>query len=162
MGATMTVVYPENIPAEAKALDQWCVYQLEEVNGQKTKVPYQLTGQRASSTDPKTWASFSAALAAYQDLEGYDGICFMLAEENGIVFIDLDNSIKDGIIESWALEIVKKFNSYTERSQSGKGLHILIKGAKPGPRCRSAKYPHAIEIYSHSRQCCLTGDLVVV
>lgn len=148
------------IPEELRGLRQWCVYKLEVVDGNKTKVPYQIAGMRASSTDSKTWSSFKAALAAYQDLEGFDGLCFMLAEDNGIVFIDLDDCIKDDIIEPWALEIVKRFNSYTERSQSGKGLHILIKGQKPGTRCRKVDYPHKIEIYSHSRQCCLTGDVV--
>ena len=156
----MAPIYPENIPAEIKKLDQWCVYKLEVVDGDKTKVPYQLTGQRASSTDSNTWSSFNASLAAYQDLDCYDGICFMLAKENGIVFIDLDNSIQDGVIEPWAQEIVKKFNSYTERSQSGHGLHVLIKATKPGDRCRSSKYPHPVEIYSKARQCCLTGDVV--
>jgi putative DNA primase/helicase len=159
----MAAIYPEHIPAEVKALDQWCVYRLEVVNSQRTKVPYQLTGLRASSTDSKTWASFKAALATYQDLGGYDGTCFMLAEENGIVFIDLDDSIEeDGTIKPWAMEIVKRFNSYTERSQSRRGLHVLIKGRKPGTRCRRASHPHKVEIYSHARQCCLTGDLVVV
>lgn len=152
----------DNIPEEIKNLQQWCVYKLEVVDGNKTKVPYQIKGMRASSTDYTTWTTFNVARTAYQDLEGYDGICFMLTEANGIVFIDLDDCIKDGIIEQWALDIVKKFNSYTERSQSGKGLHILIKGKKPRNRCRTTKYPHKIEMYSHSRQCCLTGDLVVV
>jgi putative DNA primase/helicase len=156
----MAAICPENIPAEIKAPARWCVYRLEIVNGRETKVPYQLNGQRASSTDSKTWAPFKAAQAAYQDLEGYDGLCFMLAKENGIVFIDLDNCIRDGVVEWWAQEIVRKFNSYTERSQSGKGLHILTRGTKPGKRCRKASYPHKIELYSHSRQCCLTGDLI--
>lgn len=152
----------DSIPLELKALNQWCVYKLEDVDGEKTKVPYSpTTSQRASSTDRLTWSTFNAAMAAYQDLEGYNGICFMLSEENDIVFIDLDGCIKDSVIEPWALEIVNRFNSYTERSQSGNGLHILIKGTKPGDRCRTAKYPHKIEIYSHSRQCCLTGDVVV-
>lgn len=152
---------PETIPTELQALKQWCLYKIELVDDKRTKVPYQVFGQRADSTDPETWTSFSTALAAYQDVEAFDGLCFMLAEENGIVFIDLDDSIEpDGTIKAWAQEIVNKFNSYTERSQSGKGLHILIRGVKPGPRCRKAKYPHGIEIYSHSRQCCLTGDVV--
>lgn len=151
------------IPLELKDLPQWCVYKIEDVGGEETKVPYSLRlGQRASSTDPLTWSTFSVVVAAYQDIEGYSGICFMLSEENGIVFIDLDDCIKGGVIEPWALEIVKRFNSYTERSQSGLGLHILIKGIKPGNRCRLAKHPHKIEIYSHSRQCCLTGDVVAV
>jgi hypothetical protein len=159
----MTAICPDTLPAESKALDQWCVYKLEVVKGKKkkTKVPYQTTGKRASSTKPNTWASFKAALAAYQDFDGYNGICFMLSEESGIVFIDLDDCIKNGIIEPWALEIVKRFNSYTERSQSGEGLHILIKGTKPGVKCRrkKSKYPD-VEIYSRFRQCCLTGDVI--
>jgi len=151
----------DNIPEELKQLPQWCGYKLQFVDGEKTKVPYQITGSRASSTDPKTWTLFDKVKTAYQD-GIFDGIAFMLSKENGMVFIDLDDCIKDGVIESWAVDIVKKFNSYTERSQSGKGLHVLIKGIKPGDRCRSSKYPRKVEIYSHSRQCCLTGDLVVV
>jgi primase-polymerase (primpol)-like protein len=159
----MASLYPENLPPEIKALHQWCAYKLEIVDDEKTKVPYSpTTGMRANSTDPTTWNSFEAALFAYQDLGVYDGICLMLLKENGIVFIDLDKSIDDGVIAPWALKIVKRFNGYTEKSQSGKGLHILIKGTKPGDRCRKASYPHVIEIYSHSRQCCLTGDVVVI
>jgi putative DNA primase/helicase len=159
----MTAFYPENISAEIKALDQWDCYKLETVEGKKTKVPYNpATGQRADSTKSDSWVAFNAALAAYQDLGIYDGICFFLTRESGIVFIDLDNCINDGEIEPWALEIVKRFNSYTERSQSGRGLHILIKGVKPGTRCRRAAYQYPVEIYDHARQCCLTGDLVAV
>ena len=157
----MAAIYPENIPPEAKNLNQWDCYKLEMVDGDKTKVPYNPTiGQRASSTDPQTWVAFTVALAAYRDLELYDGICFFVTEESGIVFIDLDKCIKDGKIEPWALEIVKNFNSYTEKSQSGKGLHILIKGKKPGKRCSTSKFPHDVEIYDHARQCCLTGDVL--
>lgn len=157
----MAAIYPENIPPEAKNLPQWDCYKLEVVDSDKTKVPYSpATGQRASSTDAQTWTSFNAAQVAYQDLEIYDGICFFVTEEAGIVFIDLDKCIQDGIIAAWAAEIVKRFDSYTEKSQSGKGLHILTKGKKPGKRCRTAKYPHGVEIYDHARQCCLTGDII--
>ncbi len=65
---------------------------------------------------------------------------------------------KNGIIEPWALEIIKKFDSYTERSQSGNGLHILIKGKKPIKRCRKHGSPY--EIYDSVRPCYLTGDVV--
>ena len=154
--------YPENIPQQLKALCQWGCYELEEVSGQRTKVPYNpSTNQRASSTDPQSWVSFGTAQAAYSDLELYDGICFFLTEESDLVLIDLDNSISDdGSIIPWAMGIVKQFASYTEISQSGKGLHILITGSKPGNRCNTAKYPHKVEIYDHARQCCLTGNVL--
>ena len=148
------------IPTEMTILPQWCAYKLEMVDGRRTKVPYEIsTGARASSINPTTWTTFSAAQAAYQDIGGYDGICFMLSEAAGIVFIDLDHCIKDdGTIEPWASEIVERFKSYTEKSQSGKGLHILIRGSKPGNKCRTTKYPHAVEIYNKARQCCTTGN----
>ena len=102
------VFRPESIDSSLKALNQWDCYKLEIVDGKKTKIPYSpSTGQRASSTDLRTWTSFNAASAAYQDMEIYDGICFFVTEESGIVFIDLDDCIKDGEIEPWALEIVK-------------------------------------------------------
>lgn len=153
----------DNIPSEPRSLDQWCLYKIElNEEGKHRKVPFQIDGiTKAASNDPATWSSFNAARLAFQDLHIGNGPCFMLLKENGIVFIDLDDCIApDGTIEDWALELVSKFDPYTERSQSGKGLHILIKGVKRGPRCRTAKCPHGIEIYNHLRPCYLTGDVV--
>lgn len=153
--------YPEQIPQMTKDLQQWDCYKLEVVDGDTTKVPYNpTTGQRASSTDPLSWVPFTVAEAAYRDLELYDGICFFVTKESGLVFIDLDDSIKDGHIEPWAMDIVKQFDSYSEISQSGEGLHLLIDGTKPGAKCRTAAYPHKIEIYDHARQACITGDVL--
>jgi len=150
----------ENIPERIKNLPQWGPYKLEMVKGRKTKVPYQLNGQRASSTDPKTWTTFARAVAAVQETDAFSGVFFMLTEENGLIFIDLDSCIKDDVAEKWATDIIQQFESYTEKSQSGRGFHILIEAKKPFARCESASYPHGIEIYDHARQCCLTGDVV--
>ena len=153
--------HPESISQTIKDLKSWDCYKLEVVNGNKTKVPYNpTTGARARSTDPLSWVPFTVAETAYRDLELYDGICFFVAKETRLVFIDLDNSIRDGAIEPWAMDIVEQFSSYTEISQSGKGLHILIDGSKPGARCRRAAYPHAVEIYDNARQACITGDVL--
>jgi putative DNA primase/helicase len=154
--------HPENIPDEVKGLNSWDCYRLEMgADGKETKVPYNpTTTQRASSTDPGTWVSFNVAKTAYIDLEHYDGICFFITADSGLVFIDLDNSITNGKIEPWAMDIVEQFSSYTEISQSRTGLHILIDGTKPGARCRRLAYPHNVEIYDHARQCCLTGDVL--
>jgi len=81
----------------------------------------------------------------------------MPVKPSGTVFIDIDHCIKDGIIDPWAQEIIKQFNSYTEKSQSGNGLHILIKGKKPIKRCRKNGSP--FEIYDCLRPCYLTGDV---
>lgn len=156
-----SMIYPENFPPEIKAMNQWAMWRKELRDGKSTKVPYQPDGRRAKSNDPRTWCSFNVALTAFQDIGGFDGICWMMPKEpSDIIFIDIDHCIKDGFIEPWALEVIKRFDSYTERSQSGKGLHILTRGEKPIRRCRKAG--SAFEIYDSLRPCYLTGDLVVL
>jgi len=153
-------LFPETIPTEIKNSKCWSMWKKElNAKGEMGKVPYQLTGWRAESDNPDTWCAFDAALIAFQDVGGFDGICWMMpVEPSDIIFIDIDHCIKDGIIEPWALEIIEQFNSYTERSQSGNGLHILIKGQKPIKRCR--KHGSPFEIYDSLRPCYLTGDVV--
>lgn len=149
------------IPSELRDLPQWCCWKLETVKEKLTKVPYQVDNQKASSTDPKTWTTFPTARNVYENLEKFNGICFMLAKDNGIIFIDLDHCIKDGIIaDPWVADLVKTLNTYTEISQSGNGLHILLKGIKPGARCSTSKFVHDIAIFDHARQCCLTGNVL--
>ncbi len=150
---------PDSIPAELKSLRQWAMWRKETRDGKPAKVPYQPNGMRAKSNDASTWCTFSATLTAFQDIGGFDGICFMMpVESSDIIFIDIDGCIRDGAIEPWAVEMIDKFNSYTEISQSGKGIHILIKAKKPIRRCRKAGSP--FEIYDCLRPCYLTGDVV--
>ncbi|GAB6266221.1 MAG: hypothetical protein STSR0001_16680 [Methanothrix sp.] len=155
----MATLYPENIPEELKKGLQWAMWKKGTRNGKPAKIPCRVDGGEAKSNTPATWCQFSTALSAYQDTDAFDGICWMMPIEPGeIVFIDIDHCIKDGNIEPWAQAIVDRFNSYTERSQSGKGLHILIRGKKPIIRCRKCGAPY--EIYDHLRPCYLTGDVI--
>ena len=45
------------IPSELTVRPRWVLWRRETVKGRLTKVPYQRNGRRASSTDPRTWAS---------------------------------------------------------------------------------------------------------
>ncbi len=156
----MATLSPENVPEELRFSPSWVLWRKEaKKDGKIGKVPYQPNGQRAKSDDPSTWVKMDTALMTYQEIGGYDGICWMMPITPGeIVFIDIDNCIKDGVIEPWAQKVIDEFASYTERSQSGNGLHILIKGQKPFKRCR--KMGSLYEIYDCLRACFLTGDVV--
>src|SRR5262249_1278854 len=66
-------VQSENIPAELRALDQWVVWRYEFRQKKWTKPPYTIHGESASSTDPKTWTTFTKAIAAYE-AGGWDGV----------------------------------------------------------------------------------------
>ena len=150
-------LFPENLPLKDSL--SWSLWAKETRDGKPTKVPYQPDGKRAKSNDASTWVKFDTVYMAYQDIGGFDGICWMMpVKPSGIIFIDIDHCIKDGIIEPWAQKIIEQFNSYTERSQSETGLHILIKGQKPIKRCRKNGSP--FEIYDSLRPCYLTGDVV--
>jgi len=85
------------------------------------------SGAFASSTDPETWASFETALE-YADTENADGIGFVFTDDDPIVGVDLDDCRDPASddVDDTALDIIERFDSYTEISPSGTGFHVLI------------------------------------
>src|SRR5262249_28117722 len=151
--------HDHTLPAlrELQAHPQWVCWRREERRGKLTKVPYNpQTGEPARSNDPATWASYAQALFCWQQHPPtYDGIGYMF--KGDITGIDLDHCIDEqGQIEPWAQEIIARLASYTERSPSGKGLHIYVRGRLPGKGIRRPvrrdAHPQqqeaAIEMYS--------------
>jgi len=156
-----------NIPAELKQYRQWVVWILTILDdGKTTKIPYcPRNGMKASPTDPSNWGSFDDACAALQS-NLYSGIGFVLSDADPYTFIDLDDPYavdQDGErkypnpeeIGKRQIEIYENFNTYIERSPSGKGLHVIVKGKVDSGRKREA-----IEIYSTGRYMTMTGDVI--
>jgi primase-polymerase (primpol)-like protein len=136
-------------------LRQWLVWRLEERDGKPTKTPYcPLTGARASSTDPESWASYSEAVSTYT-VHGYDGIGFVFTPEDDLCGVDLDGCLdpQTGQIECWAQEIIEELASYTEVSPSGTGVHILVRATLPEGRNRKGRF----EAYDRGRYFTVTG-----
>jgi putative DNA primase/helicase len=148
-------VKPAHIPEELRARPQWVVWKA--VGEKPDKVPYSArTGCRASSTDPMTWSTFEEALEAYENGE-YAGLGFVFSSADPFTGIDLDNCVGgDGEIALWALEIVRYFDSYTELSATGSGLHIIVRGERPNRR------KGEVEVYSSKRFFTVTGHVVGV
>jgi putative DNA primase/helicase len=145
------------IPAELRERTKWVVWKTEHRDGQKkpTKVPYNArTGGKADSTKPSTWSTFERALRALASGQ-YDGIGFVLADEDPYTAWDLDGcrNPDTGEITPEALKIVRDQDSYTEVSPSGTGLRIFVRGQlPPGGRKRGW-----IEAYDDSRYVTITG-----
>jgi len=141
------------IPEEMKAYRQFVVWKLEDTEATKpTKVPYSArTGRLASVTDSTTWATFEECVRAAPN---YTGIGFVLTDSDPFAFIDLDDTKGDQTALDRQLKIYQEFDSFAERSPSGSGLHIIVKGALPSGRRRSS-----IEIYSSQRYMTMTGDV---
>lgn len=148
--------FPENIPQELKDLPIWIGFRfIPQEDKKPKKMPlHAVTGSEARSNDPGTWSMFDALLAG-DKVRHFDA--------NGIglqapyVGIDLDHSVIEGVIQSWAREIIEAFDSYTEFSPTGTGVHILCKGELAQGR----KFVTLdIEIYQTVRFFTVTGDLV--
>ena len=141
-----------NLPPDITALPQWvCVWN-------NSKIPMKAFERKgASSVNPETWCDFETAKNAVE--EGiYDHIGFVF-NNNGIVGIDIDCGFDDdGFLSEVGIDIMKVCQSYTEKSRSGRGVHILLKGDLPfaGKNNRNG-----VEIYKSNRYFIVTGDKLI-
>jgi hypothetical protein len=167
------------IPAELRSLPQWVLAGAD-------KVPLTLRDGKlvaTSATRPSEWMDFATAAQAAWDRRdvvtthvtkedvtvqrvGYD-LGFVLHEADPFSCIDLD--VKDAEThpskpELWTtpddfqrfVSIIDTFGSYTERSRSGKGIHVWVKG-NIGRGFRR----DGVEVYSQERYIICTGDVYV-
>jgi primase-polymerase (primpol)-like protein len=123
-----------------------------------TKPPYR-PGQpwrHASSTDARTWGTFPQAVAAYRHRDA-DGIGFVLGDDWTGVDLDHVVDLETGAFAAWALEEVALLGSYSERSPSGTGIHILVHGILEMGDGRDGRRRGDLEVYSAGRYFTVTG-----
>ncbi|MBA2882078.1 putative DNA primase/helicase [Desulfosalsimonas propionicica] len=144
----------KEIPQELLNKEQWIAWKGEyKENGKVVKRPIDPnTGLYAKTNTPDTWSSFAKAFKHYRDND-LDGIGFVFSETDPYLGIDLDDCLDDGLSPEMET-LVKSFNSYTEISPSGRGLHIIVKGKLPGRGLRKDK----IEVYDKARFFTITGN----
>ncbi len=136
------------IPEELRLLPQWVVWG-------KDKVPYNANTDRYGSvTDPSDWNSFDRAMLAIARKNDYNGPGFVFTANDPYTFIDLDDTKGDQVALNRQIEIHKEFDSYSEISPSGRGLHIIVRGHVPAGRRQSF-----VEIYSDHRYATFTGNV---
>lgn len=159
-----------NVPHALIDRAQWVVWRFEQRGKKQTKVPYNAhTGQLAESDNPATWAPFTIARTAYQDsAHTYDGLGYVFSDNDPFTGIDLDNCISaDAVLASWAEQILRQLDSYSEISPSGTGIKVWVIGDVPGsakppkrkipPELIPADAPGTIEIYPTKRFFTVTG-----
>lgn len=116
----------------------------------------------ADSTNPATWADFATASAAVM-LDDADGMGYVFAKDDGLVFIDGDHCLgADGRPLSPFDKWLTMLPGYCERSRSGTGLHFIVRGTLPDG-CKHKKHINggemAVELYDCNRYVALTGNL---
>jgi len=138
------------LPDELKAENSWVLWKKKRRNGKVTKVAYQVDHRQASSTDPATWTTFETAATAFERDGFFDGIGFVFHPESPYAGADIDD-----VTEERAQHWIDRFDSYTERSPSGNGFHIICKATVPTGTNREEG-----ELYSSGRFFTMTGDVV--
>ena len=168
------------IPTELRALPQWVL-----AGADKVPLTVGADGRlrAASATRPSEWMSYLPALAAALDHASLvtthitkEGVTisrtgldlgFVLHEGDPYTCIDLD--VKDAEThpnkpDVWTtpddfqryVSIINGMASYTERSRSGKGIHVWVR-ADIGRGYRRG----GVEVYSRERYLIMTGDVYV-
>jgi hypothetical protein len=165
----------ERMPSELKLLKNWLLWAAV-LKGEKwTKRPIQISGYGASTTNPKHWSSFDDVKQAYEHAVkvGYielrergkpaqrvaiGGVGFVFdgrPDEHGLVLagVDFDKVISGAEISSLAQGRIRRLGSYTERSVSGGGLHVIVKA----PPLKSGVVHGGVEMYTSGRYFTMTG-----
>lgn len=146
--------------AELQSERCWVLWRLEMVKNTRgelcpTKIPYQLNGTHASSTDPATWCTYADAHAA---VGSFTGAGVVMGQ--GLGCVDLDHCVdpSTGKIAPWAREIIIGLDSYSEFSPSGTGVHILATDIELPGKGRKRPYESgAVEVYDTARFLTFTG-----
>lgn len=152
-----------NMPEAMRSRQRWLLWREEIVPGRDgvQKVPYYANGTKRKGNlggedDMKRLVSLESAVAVFQKSGRFSGVGFAFLQGDGLVGVDLDSIVDEetGEIREHHAAIVKACSSYTERSPSGGGLHIICAGVTD-----SFKHdPCGVEVYSGGRYFTCTGD----
>jgi putative DNA primase/helicase len=148
-----------NIPAILKQQQNWVAWGIRDAPPKSPFNPISLLSGKPSPAKAgvkETWSSYHAAIKCVSS-----GLAQGIGYEfDGDVFgVDLDHVIDTaGVLTQQAQEIVDKFNSYTEVSPSGTGLHIFV--FAPGASIkRHRRKDNFLEIYNEGRYFTVTGNV---
>jgi len=125
-------------------------------NKRWAKMPLQITGRSASSTNPATWTDFISAEQAYSTAK-FDGIGFVFSHDDDLVGIDLDDCYDNqtgGFINAAMQQLAGQVEGYMEVSPSGTGVKIFTRS---NPFASHADHSIGFEAYANSRFFTVTG-----
>ena len=113
-----------NIPEGIRGKPLYCLAKLEQKPGKNKpdKIPYQITGARASPNNQEHFKSLAEIEAVFKK-GGYDAIGIGVFDS--IVVIDIDKCVTNGKLNKFARKFVNKLKYYMEVSISLTGINIV-------------------------------------
>lgn len=98
----------------------WLLWKKQERKGKTAKVPFAANGGKSGTSEEykQTWVTYQEAEQAAKNFEGV-GVGFVIPQN--LFFLDIDHlDQNDPVVK----DILSRFNTYTEYSVSGDGIHI--------------------------------------
>jgi hypothetical protein len=110
------------------AKPRWVIWKTDSDGRKPPLSPH--TGRLASASNPRDWGTYAQAAAAVKKYRA-DGISIMLGRLAGddyyLCGIEIDRCLNDDEVhDPTVLQVLERFNTYTEVSPSGRGLHLLF------------------------------------
>ena len=148
---------------ELKNQPIWLLWKLEMRDDKPTKVPYKNPREYGSSTDKNTWNTYNDHYQRYFQKEPPNqkrGLGIVFEDSCGVVGIDFDNCVTDGITHAALEQFLEQANTYIEYSPSGTGLHLLFQKSSEIELLANKKHftDYSIEIYTKGRYFTFTGN----
>lgn len=129
---------PSELPEALTSLRRW--------TSRDGKRPVRPNGWAASSTNPGTWTTYEAVKALPHGV--------MLGD--GLACYDLDGVLDDGVLHPDAVAVLDQVGDdalWIERSMSGRGLHVFVRGDEV-----PATVGERVSYYSRGRFIAVTED----
>jgi len=154
-------------PAPLRDLPYWLCWRLEPYPGEAKarKVPYYPTGERRHGTQgaPQDMAKLTTFAAAREAAikGGFDGVGFAHTLAGGVVTLDFDACVTDGVVRPDILSLVE--STYAEFSPSGQGIHAIFFGPPnllENRKARNEGPDFAVEAFSSAGFTTFTGWLL--
>ena len=161
--AAMVARLRTSMPAAMRDRAQWLLWKSEQIPRREgwQKVPYYANGSKrmgalGGAEDLAKLVTLEVALQRVAQSLTFTGVGFAFVFGDGLIGIDLDKMVDadTGEMREHQLAAIEACASYTERSPSGKGVHIIVAG-----ECDSFKHDACgVEVYCGGRYFTCTGD----
>lgn len=158
------------LPEEMRQRRQWLLASADAKGDLKVPTTLDAAGQPrlADATNPAEWLDFDTACHAAWHYGRAIGYCLSVDDPYCVIDLDVKNQTNEKDPAKWTPHdvvqghamIVGTFASYTERSQSGQGLHIWLRAGIPDDDGRGCKR-NFVEVYCQKRFMVCTGDIVM-
>lgn len=134
---------------ELKEMRTWLVWKKQERDGKIAKVPFSAEGKVCGTSEKykEAWVTYAEAIQAAK-VQNMDGVGFRIP--CGVFFLDIDHKDLD---DPMVKKLVTQFDTYTEYSVSGTGIHIYglcdITSLDEVIKDKNGKWKLSKEFYTH-------------